>query len=156
MPSEAVHVAEYGTPTCVGPDVGVHETLRIWAKASEGSAARASAERLSASTNVRRRGRRRPLGRWTRLVLAGSQPGNACPAYFLDGHVRPRPGSRGSMYIEQFALIVTDYDEAIRFFVEVLGFELVEDSPAVTTEGGRPKRWVVVRPPGAATSLLLA
>lgn len=60
------------------------------------------------------------------------------------------------MYIEQFALIVTDYDEAIRFFVEVLGFELVEDSPALTTEGGRPKRWVVVRPPGATTSVLLA
>lgn len=60
------------------------------------------------------------------------------------------------MYIEQFALIVTDYDEAIRFFVEVLGFELVEDSPATSSESGRPKRWVVVQPPGAATSLLLA
>jgi predicted enzyme related to lactoylglutathione lyase len=32
----------------------------------------------------------------------------------------------------------------------------VEDSPALTTSGGRPKRWVVVRPPGAATGLLLA
>jgi catechol 2,3-dioxygenase-like lactoylglutathione lyase family enzyme len=31
------------------------------------------------------------------------------------------------MYIEQFALIVEDYDDAIRFFVEMLGFELVED-----------------------------
>jgi catechol 2,3-dioxygenase-like lactoylglutathione lyase family enzyme len=60
------------------------------------------------------------------------------------------------MYIEHFALIVTDYDEAIRFFVEVLGFELVEDSPARTSVGGRPKRWIVVRPPGATTSLLLA
>jgi catechol 2,3-dioxygenase-like lactoylglutathione lyase family enzyme len=39
--------------------------------------------------------------------------------------------------------------------VDVLGFELVEDSPAVTNDG-RPKRWVVVRPPGAATGLLLA
>lgn len=60
------------------------------------------------------------------------------------------------MYIEQVALIVADYDEAIRFFVEVLGFELVDDSPALTSAGGRPKRWVVVRPPGATTSLLLA
>ena len=59
------------------------------------------------------------------------------------------------MHIEQFALIVDDYDEAIGFFVGVLGFELVEDSRSLTNEG-RPKRWVVVRPPGAATALLLA
>jgi catechol 2,3-dioxygenase-like lactoylglutathione lyase family enzyme len=60
------------------------------------------------------------------------------------------------MHLERLALIVEDYDEAIAFFVDVLGFELVEDSPAVTTHGGRPKRWVVVRPPGASTGLLLA
>ena len=60
------------------------------------------------------------------------------------------------MYIEHAALIVDDYDEAIRFFVDILGFELIEDSPALTSAGGRPKRWVVVRPPGATTGLLLA
>jgi catechol 2,3-dioxygenase-like lactoylglutathione lyase family enzyme len=60
------------------------------------------------------------------------------------------------MHLEHFALLVDDYDEAIAFFVDVLGFELIEDSPAVTTVGGRPKRWVVVRPPGATTGLLLA
>jgi catechol 2,3-dioxygenase-like lactoylglutathione lyase family enzyme len=60
------------------------------------------------------------------------------------------------MYVEHVALIVEDYDEAIRFFVDVLGFDLVEDSPALTTRAGRPKRWVVVRPPGARTGLLLA
>jgi catechol 2,3-dioxygenase-like lactoylglutathione lyase family enzyme len=60
------------------------------------------------------------------------------------------------MYIEQIALIVDDYDDAIRFFVDVLDFELVEDSPALTSRDGRPKRWVVVRPPGATTALLLA
>jgi catechol 2,3-dioxygenase-like lactoylglutathione lyase family enzyme len=60
------------------------------------------------------------------------------------------------MYIEHTALIVDDYDEAIRFFVDVLGFDLVEDSPALTTRDGRPKRWVVVRPPGTMTGLLLA
>ena len=60
------------------------------------------------------------------------------------------------MHLAHFALIVEDYDEAIAFFVDALGFELVEDSPAVTTHGGRPKRWVVVRPPGASTGLLLA
>lgn len=59
------------------------------------------------------------------------------------------------MHIESLALLVRDYDEAIRFFVDALGFELVEDSPA-TTDDGRPKRWVVVRPPGTQTGLLLA
>ena len=61
-----------------------------------------------------------------------------------------------AMYLEYFALIVDDYDAAIAFFVDAVGFELIEDSPAVTTAGGRPKRWVVVRPPGASTGLLLA
>lgn len=60
------------------------------------------------------------------------------------------------MHLEHFSLIVDDYDAAIAFFVDALGFELVEDSPALTTAGGRPKRWVVVRPPGMSTGLLLA
>ena len=59
------------------------------------------------------------------------------------------------MHLEQMALVVDDYDSAIAFFVDVLGFELVEDSPSLTNDG-RPKRWVVVRPPGAQTALLLA
>jgi catechol 2,3-dioxygenase-like lactoylglutathione lyase family enzyme len=53
------------------------------------------------------------------------------------------------------AIVVSEYDPAISFFVDALGFELVEDSPAQTNDG-RSKRWVVVRPPGAATGLLLA
>jgi catechol 2,3-dioxygenase-like lactoylglutathione lyase family enzyme len=53
------------------------------------------------------------------------------------------------------ALIVREYDPAIAFFVDVLGFELVEDEPALTNDG-RPKRWVVVRPPGGETGILLA
>jgi catechol 2,3-dioxygenase-like lactoylglutathione lyase family enzyme len=52
-------------------------------------------------------------------------------------------------------VVVSEYDPAISFFVDGLGFELVEDSPTLTNDG-RPKRWVVVRPPGAATGLLLA
>ena len=60
------------------------------------------------------------------------------------------------MHLEHVALIVDDYDAAIAFFVDALGFELVEDSPALTTNDGRPKRWVVVRPPGQSTGLLLA
>ncbi|MGI9599421.1 MAG: VOC family protein [Acidimicrobiales bacterium] len=58
-------------------------------------------------------------------------------------------------HLSLVSLIVDDYDEAIRFFVDVLGFELAEDSPSLTNDG-RPKRWVVVRPPGAQTGLLLA
>lgn len=59
------------------------------------------------------------------------------------------------MHLQLAAIVVDHYDEAIRFFVDIVGFELVEDSPAVTN-GGRPKRWVVVRPPGAETGFLLA
>ncbi|WP_433417856.1 VOC family protein [Microtetraspora malaysiensis] len=59
------------------------------------------------------------------------------------------------MKIDLFAIVVDDYDEAIEFFVGVLGFDLVEDSPSLTNDG-RPKRWVVVRPPGAETGILLA
>ena len=70
-----------------------------------------------------------------------------------------RPGSSdghgGAVHLELVSLIVDDYDAAIEFFVDALRFEMVEDSPS-TTNDGRPKRWVVVRPPGARTGLLLA
>jgi catechol 2,3-dioxygenase-like lactoylglutathione lyase family enzyme len=59
------------------------------------------------------------------------------------------------VHISLISLVVREYDLAIAFFVDILGFELAEDSPALTNDG-RPKRWVVVRPPGASTSLLLA
>ncbi|WFE19881.1 VOC family protein [Solwaraspora sp. WMMD937] len=59
------------------------------------------------------------------------------------------------MHISLTAIVVDDYDPAIDFFTTVLGFDLVEDSPS-TTNDGRPKRWVVVRPPGAETGILLA
>ena len=49
------------------------------------------------------------------------------------------------------SLAVRDYDEAIRFYVEVLGFELVEDTPLP----GEGKRWVVVAPPGSTGARLL-
>ncbi|HEX6032152.1 MAG TPA: VOC family protein [Tepidiformaceae bacterium] len=58
-------------------------------------------------------------------------------------------------FLELVTLVVADYDAAIRFFVDSLGFDLVEDSPSLTNDG-RPKRWVVVRPPGGETGLLLA
>ncbi len=49
------------------------------------------------------------------------------------------------------ALVVRDYDEALAFYVGVLGFRLVEDRP-VPEQG---KRWVVVAPPGSAGAALL-
>jgi len=61
----------------------------------------------------------------------------------------------GAVRLGLVTVVVADYDLAIEFFVDVLGFELAEDSPARTNDG-RPKRWVVVRPPGAETGLLLA
>ena len=59
------------------------------------------------------------------------------------------------MHLSLVATLVEEYAPAIDFFVGTLGFELAEDSPSLTNDG-RPKRWVVVRPPGAATGLLLA
>jgi catechol 2,3-dioxygenase-like lactoylglutathione lyase family enzyme len=57
--------------------------------------------------------------------------------------------------LELVAIIVRDYDAAIRFFVDTLQFELVEDTPSLTNDG-RAKRWVVVRPRGGDTGVLLA
>jgi catechol 2,3-dioxygenase-like lactoylglutathione lyase family enzyme len=54
--------------------------------------------------------------------------------------------------IAHLALLVLDYDEAVRYYTEVMGFRLVEDTPLA---GG--KRWVLVAPPGGSgASLLLA
>jgi catechol 2,3-dioxygenase-like lactoylglutathione lyase family enzyme len=61
----------------------------------------------------------------------------------------------GTVHLGLIAIVVSEYDPAISFFVDTLGFDLVEDSPAQTNDG-RAKRWVIVRPPGAATGLLLA
>ena len=59
------------------------------------------------------------------------------------------------MRLHLVAIVVDDYDRAIEFFVHALGFDLVEDVPSLTNDG-RPKRWVVVRPPGGETGVLLA
>ena len=47
-----------------------------------------------------------------------------------------------SQHLAALALLVRDYDEAIAYFVNVLGFSLVEDTPL-----GAGKRWVRVAPP---------
>ncbi len=50
------------------------------------------------------------------------------------------------------ALVVRDYDEAIDYYTNVIGFEVVEDTPL-----GGEKRWVLLAPPGSTeTRLLLA
>ena len=50
------------------------------------------------------------------------------------------------------ALVVRDYDEAMEFYVDRLGFRVVED----TYVAAQDKRWVVVAPPGGGAQLLLA
>ena len=59
------------------------------------------------------------------------------------------------MHLELVTVLVEEYDAAISFFVEALGFELVEDS-ASRSKAGTSKRWLVVRPPETSTGLLLA
>lgn len=49
------------------------------------------------------------------------------------------------------ALVVRDYDEAIDFYVNTLGFGLVEDTPIVAQN----KRWVLLAPPGSTEARLL-
>ena len=58
-------------------------------------------------------------------------------------------------HLHLFTIIVREYDEAIKFFTEALDFVVAEDSPSLTNDG-RPKRWVVVRPKGGETGILLA
>jgi catechol 2,3-dioxygenase-like lactoylglutathione lyase family enzyme len=67
---------------------------------------------------------------------------------------------RAAAVIAHVAFLVREYDEAIRFFIEKLGFRLMEDTPM-----GEGKRWVLVAPSGRGaaggpgmqgTSLLLA
>jgi catechol 2,3-dioxygenase-like lactoylglutathione lyase family enzyme len=49
------------------------------------------------------------------------------------------------------ALVVRDYDEAIDFYVNTLGFALLEDTPV----WAQNKRWVLVAPPGSSGARLL-
>lgn len=48
------------------------------------------------------------------------------------------------------ALVVDDYDEAIQFYTQKLGFTLIDDTPQSET-----KRWVLVKPPGPGECCLL-
>lgn len=57
--------------------------------------------------------------------------------------------------LDLVSVIVPDYDAAIRFFTEGLGFVVAEDVPSTTTTGA-PKRWVVVRPAEGGSGFVLA
>jgi catechol 2,3-dioxygenase-like lactoylglutathione lyase family enzyme len=59
------------------------------------------------------------------------------------------------MGLQLVSVIVREYDEAIEFFVDVLGCGVEEDSASLDGDG-QPKRWVVVRPPGEGSAILLA
>jgi catechol 2,3-dioxygenase-like lactoylglutathione lyase family enzyme len=61
------------------------------------------------------------------------------------------PGTTARRTIGEIALVVRDYDEAIDFYVGVLGFALVEDTSIPTQD----KRWVTVAPPGSTGPRLL-
>jgi catechol 2,3-dioxygenase-like lactoylglutathione lyase family enzyme len=53
--------------------------------------------------------------------------------------------------VGQVAIVVRDYDEALNFYVGVLGFKLIEDTPI----HAQHKRWVLVAPAGSSSSRLL-
>ena len=54
--------------------------------------------------------------------------------------------------LAHIALVVNDYDEAIKFYTKVLHFTLVEDKVMSPN-----KRWVMIAPPGSnGTTILLA
>src|SRR4051812_44848852 len=72
--------------------------------------------------------------------------------YLTDPYAHLPPTRPVNHSIAHVALVVRDYDEAIRFYVDVLGFELVDD----TFQPEQNKRWVLVRPRGHGPSLLLA
>ena len=57
--------------------------------------------------------------------------------------------------INLVSLVVRDYDEAISFFVDKIGFTLIEHSPAVSTPHCHAKRWVVVSPPDSTGCAVL-
>ena len=53
-------------------------------------------------------------------------------------------------FISAITLLVPDYDQGIAFYVGLMGFELIEDTPL-----SEDKRWVLVAPPGSTETRLL-
>lgn len=68
--------------------------------------------------------------------------------------------TKGRSHLGLVTIIVENYDTAIEYFTNKLGFIVHEDSPATKTGSGDPKRWVVIQRPGQRlpmeTGILLA
>ena len=91
----------------------------------------------------RQRSRRQRRGRG---LGEGPRPGALRPLPDLPGPLTAMPARLAAV-----TLLVPDYPAGLGFFVDRLGFTLVED-----TDLGGGKRWVLVAPPGGGTRLLLA
>lgn len=62
-----------------------------------------------------------------------------------------------NQHIALTTLVVKDYDEAVQFYTQQLGFELIEDNPlGELADDGEAKRWVVIAPKYSTSRLLLA
>ncbi len=84
-------------------------------------------------------------------ALAIGDPQNSLRQQCLQQVSQVCNGIEMKQSISLVALVVRDYDEAIQFYTQTLGFSLVEDSYVPAQD----KRWVVVAPPGAGESRLL-
>jgi catechol 2,3-dioxygenase-like lactoylglutathione lyase family enzyme len=89
--------------------------------------------------------------------IAKLAPGSPIRVEVIGKLPKARPEHAGSnsimgQKIAHVAIVVRDYDDAIAYYTNALGFDLVEDTPL-----GGGKRWVLVRPQGSdGTCLLLA
>jgi catechol 2,3-dioxygenase-like lactoylglutathione lyase family enzyme len=101
------------------------------------------------------------MGQFDHLVNSMTSPGHlyetiAWPTISfnqrsaLDGNGAPMAKSSMTQTIATMTLVVAEYDEAIAFYRDKLGFALIEDTPMGS------KRWVVVAPSGGGARLLLA
>jgi hypothetical protein len=88
---------------------------------------------------------RSPDGSSGCAVLLARRRLSVLPIWALTNRPRAPSVNFRCLHIESCALIVKDCDVGIRFFIDAW-VEVVEDSPA-TTNDGRPKRRVIVRPP---------
>lgn len=106
-----------------------------------------------------------PLGLrdWVQAVVFASEHGPSSPFTRPDAEARPHNATwslaqaqsvaghnRRMPRIGLVAIVVREYDEAVRFYVDALGFDLVEDT---ALDDG--KRWVVVAPAGSPGAALL-
>ena len=89
-------------------------------------------------------------------ICSGVRTNGALDAAKLDAFMaaaqrRPGPSTGPVQELGLVSVVVRDYEEALAFYVDVLGFRLVEDSPVPEQQ----KRWVVVAPPGGRGAHLL-